>query len=188
MSLKKFIEIISEEHPSLLKGEVEDKILKWLSNFQCGKNKDVENYIHKTALIHHKKDISRTYLIITVVEEKLEIIAYYTLAMKSLKLKGTLDGVSGSKRKKMNFDRKNECMCILIGQLGKNDHFKEYINLNEILDFALSTVKEIVALIGGRVILIECSNNPKLINLYKKHDFIFLQTENELSQLMILNT
>ena len=108
--------------------------------------------------------------------------------MKNLKIKGVLNSGKLSKTQKRKIKHKNnECLSILIGQLGKNDLFSSLINLKEILDFAFSTIKDIMELVGGRIILIECFNSDKLVQLYEDHGFIYLQEENSLSQLMIFN-
>ncbi len=186
LSLKKFIDTVSSKHAGLPKKEIEKKVLTWLSKFKCHKNKDVETYLKITALKHYKEDISRTYLIVDVIQGELVLLGYYTLAMKNLKIKGVLNNDKLSKTQKIKH-KNNECLSILIGQLGKNDLFSSLINLKEILDFAFSTIKDIMELVGGRIILIECFNSDKLVQLYEDHGFIYLQEENSLSQLMIFN-
>lgn len=164
--------------------KIDESVEEFLQDFTCSQNKDVEKYLRSTAMRHHKSSISRTYLIIAEVNDELKIIAYFTLAMKSFIIQDEKK-IRDKLLKKMN-SKNNLSITFLIGQLGKNDEFSEKINLGEILDFAYGVINEVRKLIGGRLVLIECENEPKLINLYKKYNFELVQTENDLMQLMRL--
>lgn len=175
---------LTKKEKSIIEKEVNDL----LHSFKCIINKDVEKYLHQDAIRHHKSSISRTYLIITTIDEKIKIIAYFTLSMKSFYIQSKnsiIENISNNFYKKMN-SKNNFCSTFLIGQLGKNDEFSNFINLAEILEFAYGIINEVRELIGGRLVLIECENKEKLINHYKKHGFEFIQSENELMQLMKL--
>ena len=52
-----------------------------------------------------------------------------------------------------------------------------------ILEHAYSVFRQAQHLIGGRVILVECEDNEKLINLYKGNGFEYLQKDDHLVQL-----
>lgn len=53
-----------------------------------------------------------------------------------------------------------------------------------ILEFIFGVINLIREYIGGRVILIEVDNNPKLIELYENYGFERIQENGKLSQLM----
>lgn len=63
----------------------------------------------------------------------------------------------------------------MIGQLGKNDVFKDNIDGHEIIEYALSIISKSFQYVGGRIILVECNDNDKIVSFYKKNGFIFLQ-------------
>lgn len=175
------INSITLSYIELLKENTEEKIDQLLTTFSCSKNQDVENYIKSTFKQHHKQNKSRTYFIFDKKEPAL--LAYFTIALKSISIHKDLN-LSATLKKKMQITDKS-CSVFLIGQLAKNDTFKNKINLKEILYHVFEVLFDVVQLIGGRQILIECQNNNKLIDLYKKHGFSFLQQQGELSQLMI---
>ena len=62
----------------------------------------------------------------------------------------------------------------LIGQLGKNDDFKDAIAGSDLLRHALSIIHTPWEFVGGRVVAVECKPEPKLHEFYYKHDFEFL--------------
>lgn len=60
----------------------------------------------------------------------------------------------------------------LIGQLGKNKSIpNNVIDLESILSDVFTVVKKAQNLVGGRVVILECENNEKLIHLYEKQGF-----------------
>ncbi|WP_043013415.1 hypothetical protein [Clostridium botulinum] len=89
------------------------------------------------------------------------------------------EGVSKTQIKKLDGFKKDATSlnCYLIGQLAKNDLYQGDIKGYEVLEYALNTLKECYNLIGGRVVLIECEDTPKLIKFYKENHFIQLQKD-----------
>ncbi len=159
-----------------------------LKTFYCSKNSDVENYLKTKAVEHQKRDHTRTYLIIDIDKsssEKIVIIAYFSISLKILNLNAE---VSASARKNLHgYSKKAERICVyLIGQIGKNDIDKKEsdINMQEILDYAYLVIDDIYERIGGRIILVECEEIQKLIELYEKNGFMLLQKQNEFNQMI----
>lgn len=76
----------------------------------------------------------------------------------------------------------------LIGQLAKNDNYKNQINGIEIIEYALNIILQAYEYVGGRFVLVECKNNEKLLSLYSKNSFIKLikDDNNSLIQLFRL--
>lgn len=157
-----------------------------ISNFICEWNKDIQDFLHNSAIRFEQANRSRTYLIID--EERsnsdsLYIYAYFTIAIKHMEIS---ESVSGSKRKKLDGISKEaeSVICYLIGQLGKNDFFRYEIEGKEILDYAMSLISDIFDKIGGRFVLVECENEPKLIQFYEDNGFQFIQRDGEFVQLV----
>ncbi len=69
----------------------------------------------------------------------------------------------------------------MIGQLAKNYHneYDKLITGSELLYLALKVILDIHHLIGGRVIFLECKNEPGLIEFYKNNGFFYYDTESE---------
>lgn len=104
------------------------------------------------------------------------IYGYFSLALKVLSVPDSysgnqlkkLDGLQG----KVHGEKILDYPCFLIGQLARNDHIdKDLIAGEWIVSKALSIIKSAMESIGGRIVLIECRNNEKLINFYKNNEF-----------------
>ena len=68
----------------------------------------------------------------------------------------------------------------LIGQIGKNSQIpNNSIKLDTILNEIYSVIAQAQALIGARVIILECENNQSLISLYEKHGYKLLDITDE---------
>ncbi|WP_099073896.1 acetyltransferase [Proteus alimentorum] len=118
---------------------------------------------------------ARTYLILN---DSGEILAYFSLSFKEL----TLDNVKISKTKRQQLDgisRKAEKIKVfLIEQIGKNTSILDNpISLNFILNEIYAVLSDVKALIGGRIIILECEDNKKLLDLYIRHGFTLIEIE-----------
>lgn len=138
---------------------------------------DVENFLREKAIIFEKKSKSRTYLIVNeevLAEGNFDILAYFTLGLKVLKISNS---ISKTLIKKLDGLYKNiqETPVYLIGQLGKNDAVENYIAGEEIIEYALSIISKSFQYVGGRIILVECNDDEKLLTFYKENNFLFLQ-------------
>lgn len=111
-----------------------------------------------------------------------KILAYFSLSFKEL----ILDKAKLSKTKVQQLDgisRKAEKIKVfLIGQLGKNTAIVDNpISLSIILNEIYAVLSEANALIGGRIIILECEDNNRLIQLYKQHGFTLIEIETNTS-------
>lgn len=88
---------------------------------------------------------------------------------------------------KMNGERITEFPVILIGQLAKNDLYKNEITGMKLMQYCLSTVLDGQMRLGGRIIMLECKNIEYLLEFYEKFGFMKLDKdyrEGELLQLI----
>jgi uncharacterized protein (DUF1330 family) len=161
---------------------VEDAV----SNFSCEKNLDVENFLREDAINREKRDLTRTYLIIDQnkfeSDNEINIVAYFSIALKTLIIPQTL---SNSKIKKIDGFTKDakDIIVYLIGQLVRNDYYNsEAITGAKILARALNIISDIKDKIVGKVVLVECEDQQKVIDFYLENDFEKLpeHSENEL--------
>lgn len=156
-----------------------------LSTFSS-ENKDVESFLIQKSISFEKKGISRTYLII----DDLDILGYFSLSTKEVSLEGIQ---SKTEIKKIDGFNKNAktAKAFLIGQIGKNFSIKNNsLNLETILQEAYSYINVAQNVIGGRMVLIECEDKPKLLDLYERNGFKLInivsnpeETQNDLRQL-----
>ena len=126
-----------------------------------------------------KRGLASTYLIFTKYKEKLEFLAYYSLAMKAVVIKNEAN-ISNSLRKKINtysiFEPKIKSYimsCHLIGQLGKNYNISDYslISGSELLELACRKVRVAQEISGGKFVYLECEDVEGLINFYENNGF-----------------
>ena len=105
------------------------------------------------------------------------IAAYFSLSFKEISLEDS--DISKSQIKKLDGISKNaeKIRVFLIGQIGKNYTHEHQINLEDILQSVYSVLQEVQGSIGGKVILLECDDNERLINLYEEHNFKILQKQ-----------
>lgn len=139
--------------------------------FRCSRNPDVENFLLNKAIRFEIADAAATHLIIN---DEQQITAYFSLSFKALDL-----NISKSLWKKLSngLGENGKIKAFLIGQIGKNDLIKSEINLGDILKTAFEKIYLAKQNIGGRVVILECEDHPKLITLYEKYGFKLIDTK-----------
>lgn len=156
----------------------EEKVSEVISVFKCEKDPDIENFLKNKAILYEKKAKSRTYLIFdeeAMLLGEIKLLAYFAIAIQTLKIP---EGISPSQIRKLDglYSRKGdglitEIPAFLIGQLGKNDLYAGDISGDEIIEYALSVIFRAQELIGGRIVFVECQDNPKIVNFYIRNGF-----------------
>lgn len=168
VNLRDFLEIRGEE-----------KTHNLLDNFDSKYNEDVNYFLKTKAEEFGKRGLASTYLVFTKYKEKLEFLAYYSLAMKAVVIKSDAN-ISNTLRKKINtysnFEPKLKSYvmsCHLIGQLGKNYNANDesLISGSELLELACRKVRAAQEISGGKFVYLECENVKSLINFYEKNGF-----------------
>lgn len=168
----------------------EEKAQELISVFICEKDKDVENFLKEKAVLFEKLGKSRTYFIFDEEQnDEFNILAYFTLAMQVLKVPEEL--LSGRKTKvldgfssKIRGTKITEFPSILIGQIAKNDLYRELISGREVMEYCLTTVFTGQAVLGGRIIMLECKDTPYIVDLYERFGFQKLEKEYEGNELL----
>lgn len=172
-----FIQINLSE---LIEALGENEARSILSTFVCPLNKDVENFLKHKAIEFSKRNFSKTYLVFweTNDGQEKELVGYYTIASKVIKVdRGAVNSKEARKLREHGIfdERTNEytVSAPLIGQLGKN--FRNgnecLISGSDLLQLAIDKVKKIQNEIGGKFVYLECEDNEKLINFYKRNHF-----------------
>lgn len=119
---------------------------------------------------------ARTYLILDDADGA--ILAYFSITFKEL----ILDGAKLAKAEVRRMDgiRRDaeRIRAYLIGQLGKNAGISSNrIRLADILEEIYSVIAQARALIGGRIIFLECEDDDRLLALYEDHGFKLIESE-----------
>jgi hypothetical protein len=153
------------------------KTKKLLETFLCSKNGDLEDFLHHQAMTFENHLRSRTYIYIE--NETKEIAAYFSIAIYMLDTDDISSDVilmiDGYK------DDVKTIPCFLIGQVGKSDKYETFKIGNYILADAVEKIDEAQRLLGGRFILLDAINDPKVIEFYQQNTFIPIE-ENTTSE------
>ena len=162
-----------------------DRVVPAISNFYCEKNEDVQEFLRSTAIEFEYKNISRTYVFIDedqlINDDVIAILGYFTITMKSIAF---TEEVSKSLRKKITSNKHaDQAVGYLIGQVGKNDEYIEYITGKEIVETAIELIFELFAKLGGRFVIVECEDHPKLLEFYERLEFKLIQENDDFVQL-----
>ena len=161
-------------------GEDRAALMQILSSFSCAKDHDIENFIHNRAVEFEELSKAKTYLIcdeaVLLDEGRLLILGYVSLALKVLQIP---DGLSIRERKELDGYRGKihgepitDIPCYLIGQLARNDGVdKELLTGKELIEEAHRIIMVSVEAVGGRFMMIECHDDPKLLKFYSDNGF-----------------
>lgn len=168
---------------SLLKDMVEElgeqQTRDILSQFSCPLNRDVEHFLHNSAIPFAQQSIASTHLVSASYKDKPVIVGYFTLANKNIIVSSK--GISNTLKKRINKfgvydpDRKGYRIAApLIAQLGKNysDGYDKLITGDELLFLACKQIAQVQEVIGGKIVYLECEDNPRLINFYESNGFV----------------
>lgn len=156
----------------------EDKTRKFLSDFSCPMNEDVENFLKYKAIDFSKQGWSRTHLVFASYRELPILVGYFTLANKYIHI--SKKGLNSNWRRRLsafsNYDNGLNAYVLaapLIAQLGKNyaNGYNKQITGDELLKMACDKVSFIQMNIGGRITYLECEDKPKLREFYESNGF-----------------
>lgn len=157
----------------------EDKTKTILSKFDCPKNKDVDDFLKSKSIEFSKQGLAITYLVFASYKKENVLAGYFTLSTKVIAIYKT--SLSNTLRKRIakfaqydNDLKRYSLSANLIGQLSKNFYsdYNRLISGDELLKFACDKVKAIQGEIGGRIVYLECEDEPKLIDFYSTNGFV----------------
>lgn len=159
----------------------EEKTVSILSGFSCEKNKDVETFIKKKAIMFSKQGVAQTHLVFYVEDNgNKHFVGYFALAIKNFDIDISSKRFTQKFRKRLNrftvFDNKEKVhrmSSVLIGQLGKNfsNNNNQYISGNVLLEMACEKVREVQRIAGGKYVYLECEDKSPLIKFYERNGF-----------------
>lgn len=163
----------------------EELLAKFLGNFSCEEDSDIESFLHKRAILFEETAKARTYLICdqeelykdNLVLNELVIYGYISIALNVLtvsdtvsnRLRKELDGFNAKKKGK----QLESFPCYLIGQLSRNSCVpKGCITGDELIEYANYIIQTAVQRVGGRYMMIECQDDEHLKEFYQKNNFV----------------
>ena len=123
-----------------------------------------------------------THLIFTTHRQERVLVAYYTLANKSIVIPQKSFGkfgktLQGRIKCHATYDETLGTYSIpapLVAQLGKNfyNNYNNLISGRELLELALNQLRKSQIIMGGKFIYLECEDKPKLVEFYENNGFI----------------
>lgn len=168
----------------------EQRAQQLISIFICERDSDIEIFLKEKAILFETLGKSRTFLVYDEESENFQVLAYFTLALQILRIPQVL-----SNRKIKDFDgfsakikgtRITEFPSILIGQVGKNDLYKDVITGFQLMEYCLNTLLNGQNYLGGRIITLECKDIPYLLEFYAQFGFVKLERDYEKGELLQL--
>lgn len=132
-----------------------------LATFLCSRNKEVQDFLHESAIGLEKSSSARTYLLANADKE---IAGNFTLSI----------GFADREREllKMSKCPDHRISCFLIGQLGRNDLFaRDALPGTAILEKALAVLVDVKDQVGGIFVIVECEDH--LVEMYESEKFGF---------------
>ena len=156
----------------------ESSVKSMLSSFCSPLNPDVEDFIRYKAIDFAKQAIAPTHLVYTQHKGTPVVCGYFTITLKSFVIQKKDVGSTIFKRltKFGTHDEQLNCCEIpapLIAQLSKNfeNGYDKLISGKELLDLALSEIKKLQAIGGGKVVYLECEDKERLKDFYRQNGF-----------------
>ena len=157
----------------------EGRVKSILSSFSCPMNPDIEYFLKHRAIEFAKQSMTPSHLIFSSYKDKLELIGYFSLTIKTFRVyKDRISRALCDKIKKFGvFDADQRVYMIpapLIAQLGKNfsKGLDKLISGDELLQMAIDKIAMIQQSIGGKVVYVECEDKPKLLDFYRRNGFV----------------
>lgn len=154
----------------------ENAVFELLQDFSCPPNFDVEDFLKNKSVTFARQRLASVWLIFASYKNEWCFCGYFALSQKHfhIDLKSLSSNLRNRIRKFAIYNgeiKKYILVAPLIGQLGKNFHFKNLITGDELLKIACDTVKQAQRILGGRVVYLEAEDVPALINFYRRNGF-----------------
>jgi len=139
----------------------EEEISKILSGFKCSRNRDSEQFLKNASLIHEKRSISRTYLML----DGEKISGFFTLALKCLNL-NEID-LEQDLAETMNL-KDGIAQSYLLGQVAKSDNAEPGFG-RDMINLAFGLFSRGKEMFGCRMVRLDCKD--ELTEYYRSCGF-----------------
>jgi hypothetical protein len=159
----------------LLSSFGEDKVSAFLRTFRCSKDRDLEHFLHSSAVMFEGKSRCRTYLLVDA-EDGNRIVAYVSLALTRITVGGGDSSLlSKSLVRRMDLSG-GEGIAYLIGQLAKDDSVDGHIG-HDLVQLAVDLLRQSHRQVGCRTICVDCKE--PLLKFYRGESFVQVSKEPE---------
>ena len=160
-----------------------DTIQCALSSFCPVKDhEDIKKFLNKAAITQEEQKISRTYLWLdkeSLAVEKINVLGFFAIALKVFRFS---ENISAKKRQRLtknsNETTNQFAPAFLIGQVSRSIETSKGVGI-KLVNEALSRIKEAQNIIGGNFVYLDCHNEQKIIDNYRKSGFKILQDKQD---------
>lgn len=148
----------------------------FLESFSCPINLDLQDFLHNKAIRFEKNLLTRTYIYFQN-NDPTTIVAYFSITIKSL----LTDGLAPLIKKLLDGHKGDmpAVPCYLIGQLGIADSFRPLKLGEHLLEDAINLITNAQKQLGGRFVLLDAVNHPKVLEFYANNMFSPIEPINE---------
>ena len=154
---------------------------KFLSEFSCPHNLDVEIFLKEKAVEFVHQGLAGVHLVFTSYRDELVLCGYFAIATKMFTISAKSEDLNSRTRSRISrfatYDDKMKRYHLyapLIGQLGKNfaNGYNKLITGDELLKIACDEVRKIHMICGGKFVYLECEDNEFLKSFYQDNGFV----------------
>ena len=144
----------------------EERAHRILERYRAVRESDTETFLRERAVEMEKRDLSRTYLLMTC--DLAAVLGYVTLSIKCLRVPDD-SLVTGGMRRSMNIDsRTGVAQSYLLGQLSRSADAPKGTGAL-LLDLAFEHLASAQREVGCRTVRLDCRN--ELVPYYAEHGF-----------------
>lgn len=155
-----------------------NKLSDVFNSFNNSKDKreKIKKFLVDQSIRYNEHNLAKTYLLLSNNDE-LELYGFFTISLKPINIKE----LSNSQKKSLlgnvaNRDKIEYAPAYLIAQIGKNEKY-DCLHKYEIMDECREQIQNVVDLIGGRIVILECEE--KLIEYYEENGFILYSEQKD---------
>lgn len=164
-----------------------EKLLKKFEtrpNFKTGDQNDVEDFLHNKSMQFQRLGLASTYLIFAPYKSEQIIVGFFSITNKPLVISHRVFlSLSKTLQKRLNKlgtrypddkGRVNKSDLVipayLVGQIGKNfspqAKATQAVTGTNIVALAEEKIREVIDIMNGKYVWLECQDQPRLINFY----------------------
>lgn len=176
--------------------EMTPELVNKCGEFSCKDDKDIESFFRNKYDCHSTQNVSRSYCFVD--EDKKELVCAFTVTNSALNRDRLTNKTRNKIQRKISYKvQRKEYPAILIGQLVVFDKYRHEKLGDDLMIFIKSLFLKSKRTVSYRIdpldfhnsscrfLLVDATNNDKIIEYYKrnKFDFLFENQDEEISHL-----
>lgn len=153
--------------------ELSSILIENCSNFSCTHDKDIEQFFKKDFEDYDNQLLGKSYGFVQ--SDSLELVAAFTVSNSMLPISNFPKPVKNRINRQIpNIKRNSQYPAVLVGQLAVFDTFSGKHIGDEVLSFIKGWFIDPLNKTGCRYVIVDASNNDKVLDFYKRNGFKFI--------------